>query len=133
VSAPELAVGAVVVHAGCLLLVRRGLPPAAGLWSVPGGRVEPGETLPEAVVREVREETSLDVEAGELLGWVERRAGGHHYLIVDYRATLGAGAGEPAPRPGDDAAEACLVPLEQVPRLVLAPGLGAFLRDHGVL
>jgi 8-oxo-dGTP diphosphatase len=97
VSAPELAVGAVVVHAGCLLLVRRGSPPAAGLWSVPGGRVEPGETLTEAVAREVREETSLDVEAGELLGWVERRTGGHHYLIVDFWAVLRRGAGEPAP------------------------------------
>ncbi|HLI44286.1 MAG TPA: NUDIX hydrolase [Acidimicrobiales bacterium] len=132
-SAPELAVGAVVVHSGSLLLVRRGLPPAAGMWSVPGGRVEPGETLDEAVVREVREETSLDVEAGELLGWVERRAGGHHYVIVDFRAALHPGAGEPAPRPGDDAAEARLVPLDEVERLGLVPGLGAFLRDHGVL
>ena len=61
-SRPEVAVGAIAVDAGRLLLVRRGHGPAAGLWSVPGGRVEPGEMLVEAVVRELAEETGL---AGE--------------------------------------------------------------------
>ena len=61
-------VGAVVVHDGQLLLVRRGQEPGKGLWSVPGGRVEAGESLAEACVREVREETGLDVVAGEVVG-----------------------------------------------------------------
>ena len=59
-SRPEVAVGAIAVDAERLLLVRRGHGPAAGLWSVPGGRVEPGEMLVEAVVRELAEETGLE-------------------------------------------------------------------------
>src|SRR5690606_15457197 len=60
-GAPQVCVGAVVMHDGALLLVQRAHDPEAGSWSLPGGRVEPGEPLWEAVVREVREETSLDV------------------------------------------------------------------------
>lgn len=126
-----LAVGAVVVHDGQLLLVRRGRPPAAGLWSVPGGRVEPGETLADAVVREVREETGLDVEPRELLGWAERRTEGHHFVILDFRAVAAQPFGELLA--GDDAAAARMVPIREVRRLPLVPGLGAFLADHAVL
>ncbi len=71
-STPEVAVGAVCTHDDALLLVRRGRGPAAGEWSVPGGRVEWGETLREAVVRETAEETGLEVVVDRFLGWVER-------------------------------------------------------------
>ncbi|MHB1912084.1 MAG: NUDIX domain-containing protein, partial [Acidimicrobiales bacterium] len=64
---PEVCVGAVVVDDDRLLLIRRGHGPAAGEWSVPGGRVEAGETLAEAVVREVLEETGLEIVCDDLL------------------------------------------------------------------
>ena len=67
-SRPEVAVGAVCVHADALLLVRRGRGPAAGEWAVPGGRVEWGETLHEAVVREIAEETGITIEPVALAG-----------------------------------------------------------------
>ena len=69
---PEVGVGAVAVHDGAVLLVRRGKGPAAGEWSVPGGHVEMGETLHEAIVREVLEETALEVVVDRFLGFVER-------------------------------------------------------------
>ena len=66
-------VGAVVKdETGRLLLIKRGHEPGVGLWSIPGGRIEPGESDVAALVREVREETGLDVVAGRLLGVVQR-------------------------------------------------------------
>lgn len=128
-SRPEVAVGAVVVDDGSLLLVRRGRGPAAGEWSVPGGRVERGETLAEAVVREVAEETGLEVVCGPLLGWVERIGDDHHHVILDFEATL-LGGGLVA---GDDAAEAAWVPMGEVTDLRLVDGLAEFLADHGII
>ena len=71
-AGPRSCVGAVVVVDDRLLLIRRGTAGRQGEWSVPGGRVEPGETLAEAVVRELAEETGLEGVCGELVGWVER-------------------------------------------------------------
>ena len=100
---PEVAVGAIAVDAERLLLVRRGHGPAAGLWSVPGGRVEPGEMLVEAVVRELAEETGLEGVADRFVGWVERIGEGYHYVILDFIVTVL----EPRdPVAGADAAEA---------------------------
>lgn len=127
---PELCVGAVVVDAGRLLLIRRGRPPSAGLWSVPGGRVEHGETMAQAVSREVAEETALEVACGELAGWVERIDGARHQVIFDFHAVAAATRD---PVPGDDAAEAAWVALDAVERLPLVEGLAEFLRRHGVL
>lgn len=130
---PELAVGAVVVHDAMLLLVRRGHGPAAGEWSVPGGRVEHGETLAEAVVREVAEETGLECVCGELLGWVERLGEGSrspHFVIMDFVATV-LEHGEPVA--GDDAAEVAWVPLAEVLDRRLVEGLPEFLHEHGIL
>ena len=87
-SGPEVAVGAVCAHADALLLVRRGRGPAAGEWSVPGGRVEWGETLHEAVVRETAEETGLEVVVDRFLGWVERIDETYHYVILDFAVTV---------------------------------------------
>jgi 8-oxo-dGTP diphosphatase len=123
-------VGAVVVADDRLLLVRRGRGPAQGRWSVPGGRVENGETLAEAVVRELREETGVDAVCGALLGWVERIGDGHHFVIMDFAAVV---LDAVDPTAGDDAAEAAWVPLSDVAELDLVAGLAEFLADHGVI
>jgi 8-oxo-dGTP diphosphatase len=127
---PELCVGAVVVASGRLLLVRRGRGPAAGWWSVPGGRVESGETLAEAVVRELEEETGVTGVCGPLLGWVERMSPGHHFVILDFEVTP---VGPETLRAGSDAAEAAWVDLHEVVDLPLVEGLAEFLADHGII
>jgi 8-oxo-dGTP diphosphatase len=131
VTGPELAVGAVAVCDDQLLLVRRGHGPGAGRWSVPGGRVESGEPLAAAVVREVAEETGLDVVVEELLGWVERFDEGHHFVILDFRVTV-LDTDAP-PRAGDDAAEAAWVGITDLGDYRLVEGLVDFLDDVGVL
>jgi 8-oxo-dGTP diphosphatase len=127
---PQTCVGAVVVHDGSLLLVRRGHGPAAGEWSVPGGRVEWGETLAEAVVREVAEETGLECVCGELLGWAELVDDEHHFVILDFVATV---LEHGLPVAGDDAAEVRWVPIADVVDLRLVDGVAELLHDHGIL
>ena len=88
-AAPVVGVGGVLVHEGRVLLIRRGKEPLYGRWVVPGGTVELGEPLDEALVREMREETGLEVEPLELLTVFDRiqRDGArvlYHYVIVDY-------------------------------------------------
>lgn len=86
---PVVAVGAIVFDdQGRVLLVERGQPPGAGLWSVPGGKLEGAETLAQAVAREVREETGLLVEVGALACVVERIGDDYHYVILDYLARV---------------------------------------------
>lgn len=126
----EVAVGAIVRRGDELLLVRRGRAPAVGEWSVPGGRVEPGETLMEAVVRELEEETGLRGVCGPLVGWVERIGDDWHFVILDFEATV---AGDAEPAAGDDALEARWWPVGDVAKLDLVNGLAEFLHDHGVI
>jgi ADP-ribose pyrophosphatase YjhB (NUDIX family) len=127
---PEVCVGAVAVDGDRLLLVRRGRPPGVGLWSVPGGRVHTGETLAEAVVRELAEETGLDGVCDRFLGWVERIGPEHHFVILDFAVTVLA---PDVARAGDDAAEVAWVPLDEVSDRPLVDGLLEFLAEHGVL
>jgi ADP-ribose pyrophosphatase len=88
---PILAVGAVVVRDGKVLLTKRGREPGRGLWSLPGGAVHPGEELKAAVIRELREECGLEVaveEVAEVVEWMIHDAEGrlqYHYVILDYR------------------------------------------------
>ena len=86
-------VGAIIRDAaGRLLLIKRGHDPEAGRWSLPGGRVEPGESDAQALVREMREETGLIVQPGPLVGAVERPGPGGSVLeIRDYAATVMGG------------------------------------------
>ncbi|KAA9155154.1 NUDIX domain-containing protein [Amycolatopsis acidicola] len=112
-----------VLHdqAGRLLLIQRGHEPGAGLWSLPGGRVERGETDAEAVVRELREETGLDVRPEELVGMVTRGS----YEIYDYACEVLGGT----LRAGDDAADARWVDSTDFATLPLTDGLADTLRN----
>ncbi len=130
----EVAVGAVAIDDRSLLLIRRGHGPGAGLWSFPGGRVEPGEMLHEAVVREAMEETGLEVVVDRFIGSVERFGDApapYHYVIMDFAVTVLDP--EQPPVAGDDAAEAMWVPFEDVSDLHLVTGLYEFLSDHDIL
>lgn len=124
-------VGAVITDSrGRLLLIKRGHEPGAGLWSLPGGRVEPGETDAEAVVREMREETGLEVAPGPLLGAVRRPAADGDVLdIRDYAATVTGGI----LCPGDDAADARWVSEADLGTLAITEGLVEALTSWGVL
>jgi 8-oxo-dGTP diphosphatase len=127
---PEVCVGAVAVAGDRLLLVRRGREPGLGLWSVPGGRVEAGESLADAVVRELAEETGVVGTCGALLGVAERLDHDHHFVILDYLVVVDEAV---PPAPGTDADEAAWVPLAEVRQLALVPGLAEFLVEAGVL
>lgn len=124
--------GALVHDDGArLLVVRRARDPGAGLWSVPGGRVEPAETDEEAVRREVLEETGLHVVVGLLVGTVLRPGpGGVTYDIRDYACALAATT---APVAGDDAAEVRWVTRSELADLPLVEGLWGALHEWGML
>ncbi len=127
---PEVCVGAVVIDDDRLLLVRRGRGPAAGEWALPGGRVEFGETMVEALVREVKEETGLDVAVGDYIGHVEVLGDHDHFVIHDFYAT--AFETEPV-RAGDDAQEVAWFDLHVVSELNLVDSCAEFLADHRII
>ncbi|OLF10945.1 NUDIX hydrolase [Actinophytocola xinjiangensis] len=127
-------VGAVVHDAaGRLLMVRRGTSPGRGLWTLPGGRVESGETDHDALVRELLEETGLRVKPGNLVGRVERAAPAGVYEIFDYAATALSGE----PRPGDDAAAVAWIDFDDFHSMErkgqLVEQLAVTLREWNVL
>jgi 8-oxo-dGTP diphosphatase len=122
-------VGCVVVRAGALLMVQRGQEPAKGLWSLPGGRLEHGESLTDAAAREVLEETGIEVEVLDFLGVFEA-PGDTHFVILDYLARpLAAGR----PVAGEDAAQARWVPLNEISALECTPRLVETLTRWRVL
>jgi 8-oxo-dGTP diphosphatase len=126
-------VGAVIVRDGAVLLVRRGHNPGRGNWAMPGGRLRLGETLAQAARREVREETSVEIEPGEVLSvtdLIQRDDAGrvrYHYVLVDLLARYVGGE----PRAGSDALDvrwvtACdldTYPMPDRTRRVLEMGL----------
>ena len=123
--------GAIVLDgAGRLLLIRRGREPGRGLWSLPGGRCEPGEDAAAAAVRETYEETGLEVTAGRLVGRVERPGpGGTTYLIDDLACTVTGGT----LRAGDDADDARWIGAAELTALPVTEGLVEALTGWGVL
>ena len=113
-----------------LLVVRRANEPSRGLWSLPGGRVEPGEDDPTAVAREVAEETGLTVTVGPLVGEVEREGpNGVLYVIRDYEADAVGGA----LRAGDDATDARFVSRDEFDSLPTATLLASTLAQWNAL
>lgn len=108
---PIPAVGVVCFRGDEVLLIRRGRPPRAGQWSLPGGRIGPGERAIDAGLRELMEETGV---TAEILGLVDVVDGlfpaeGRHYVLIDYAARWTEGES----RPGDDAVEAVFLPLPE--------------------
>lgn len=134
-NVPQCAVGAVVMDKGKLLMVLRDHDPLKGFWTLPGGRVESGESLREALVREVREETGIDIDVDGLLGVAERIVRddegdvAYHYVILDFVAT----ARTHDLKAGDDAADVRWVPAGELSSMKLTDGLIEFLADRGVL
>lgn len=130
---PELripCVGAIITAGGSILLIRRGHEPEAGRWSLPGGRIEPGESDQQALIREVREETGLAVIPGPLIGAVDRPAPDGRVLVIrDYAATVAGGA----LAAGDDADDARWFSVRDLAGLPLTTGLLAALNEWGVL
>ena len=129
-AAPKLANGLVVqpaagvvcIKSGQILLIRRGTPPMTGEWSLPGGRIEPGETARAAALRELKEETGVDAEIAGLLDVVdaiiENRSGTlitRHYVLCDFLALWTGGE----PVAGDDAAEARFFSEDEIASLEL--------------
>lgn len=106
----------VCLRDGQVLLIKRGRQPRMGEWSLPGGRIEPGERAVDAALRELREETGVEAE---ILGLVDVVDGlfpehGRHYVLIDYVARWMGGE----PVAGDDAAEAAFMPVEEALRRV---------------
>jgi 8-oxo-dGTP diphosphatase len=130
----EVAVGAVALRDDAILLVRRGRGPAAGEWSLPGGRVGFREELHEAVVREVAEETGIEVVVERFLGWVERLGEDpepYHFVILDFLVSVLDPQQEAVA--GDDADEARWVRFADLDGLRLVEGVYEFLVDHDIL
>jgi 8-oxo-dGTP diphosphatase len=127
---PIVSVGAVIVDGDRVVLIRRGHPPRQGEWSLPGGRVELGETLVEALCREMREEVGLEVEVGpivETFDRIHRDAEGqvrYHFVIVDFLCRPAGGV----LRAGDDASDARWATLEDVARAGVSSHAAAVLR-----
>ena len=113
---PIPAVGVVCLRGDSVLLIRRGTPPRQGEWSLPGGRIEPGERAMDAALRELREETGVEAEITGLIAVVDGLfpEAGRHYVLIDYAARWLSGK----PVAGDDAAEARFVALDEVETLV---------------
>ena len=122
---PIVAVAAVIFSDGSVLLARRNQEPGKGQWSLPGGAVELGESHLEALKRELREEASINVEFGGLIGVFDRIVQDqenrvrYHYVIVDYWGWIDSGQ----PKPGSDVSNLRLVPLEEFDEFAISKEL----------
>lgn len=129
---PVVGIGAVIINEGKIVIIKRGNEPSKGKWSIPGGHVELGEKLKEAVIRETKEETCLDVDNPILLDVVEnvdldeQRKIKYHYVIVDYLVHVKGGNIEAA----SDAAELRWVPFGEVEAYNLTASFRLFFRDN---
>jgi len=115
---PLVGVGAVIIREGKILLVKRANEPNKGRWSVPGGLVRKGESLVEALKREIKEELNVDVEVGDVacvadeIFYDERGEIPYHYVIIDFFAEIYGN-----PKPGSDAADVKWIPLSEIDKV----------------
>jgi 8-oxo-dGTP diphosphatase len=129
---PIVGIGAVIVHEGKIVLVKRGNEPSKGKWSIPGGLVELGESPDQAVIRETKEETGLDVENPSLIDVVsnvdldEKGRVKYHYVIIDYHVHVKGGSLQAA----SDAAELRWVSFEEVEKYDLTKSFRLFFRHN---
>lgn len=131
---PVIGVGAVILDEGKILLVRRGVDPGKGKWSIPGGAVDLGEKVREATVREAKEESGLDVEifddrpfdVVDSITVTEDKRLKYHYVLLQFVTRPKGGMLEP----GSDALEAKWVPLEEVEDYDLTKSFLAFFQRH---
>lgn len=123
--------GVVLLAPDGLLLVRRAHAPDRGRWSLPGGRVEPGETARHAARREALEETGLELEIGPLIGVATVLAEGQRYAISNFSAAMAVANQNPVA--GDDVDRAEFVAPSALLSLALSDGLRAWLVGHGVV
>lgn len=129
---PVVGVGAVIIREGRMALIKRGNEPARGKWTIPGGHVELGESLENAVIRETKEETGLDVETPTLLDVVTNvdldKDGKikYHYVIIEYLVHVTAGTAQAS----SDAAELRWVPFDEVESFNLTASFRLFFRNN---
>ena len=131
---PVPAVAAIILRDRDILLIKRATEPNKGKWSVPGGSMELGETLDQALNREVREETGLEIEIGELAGvndLIVKHDGEitFHYVLIDYYATVKSGE----PSPATDVSECRWVPLDEIGNYGVTISLLDRLRENGLI
>jgi 8-oxo-dGTP diphosphatase len=133
IPTPAIGVGGIIFnHRREVLLILRDQAPASGFWSIPGGKLESGESLIEACQREIKEETGLVVEATRIVAVVERRIEGFHYVIIDYLALL-TNHEVSIPIAQSDVAEAKWVSIDLIHTYALVEGLEEIIiRTYGL-
>ncbi len=129
---PVAGVGAVIVHEGKIVLVKRGNEPSRGKWTIPGGLVELAESPEQSVIREAKEETDLDVENPSLIDVVsnvdldEKGRVKYHYIIIDYLVHVKGGI----IKAGSDAVDLRWVPFDEVENYDLTTSFRLFFRQN---
>ncbi len=133
--APRVGIGAITIHEGRVLLVKRAAEPSRGLWAIPGGTLELGETMQECAAREILEETGITIKVGACIyvfDFMERDAEGKikfHFVIVDFAGEYVSGE----PKGADDADEARFVAPEELKELPVAKNTLAALKSIGFI
>ena len=129
---PIVGIGAVIIREGKIVLIKRGNEPSKGKWTIPGGLVELGESPEQAVIRETREETGLDVENPRLIDVVsnvdldEKSKVKYHYIIIDYLVHVKNGAAQAS----SDAMELRWIPFDEVEDYDLTTSFRLFFRNN---
>ena len=118
-------VGVVCIRGQDVLLIQRGTAPRKGEWSIPGGRIEAGETEAQAALRELSEETAVTADLLTKITALDADFEGFHYRLHDYLARWTSGE----PKAGDDADKACFIPLAEIDTLGMWPETTRIIRE----